>query len=112
MSQLLEMLHDFTSLPMPHTCVPYALALGVAGVSEWIADHLSGKPPKASLTGVRIAGASMTLNASKAMRELGLKPRPMHAALGAEIAWLYDRGLIHRPLAEPVLQALGTYRGS
>jgi dihydroflavonol-4-reductase len=111
MSRLLEMLHDFTSLPMPRTCVPYPLALGVAGVSEWIADHISGKPPKATLTGVRIAGASVTLNASKATRELGLKPRPMRAALGAEIAWLYDRRLIHRPLAKPVLQTLGSYRG-
>lgn len=110
MSRLLAMLHDFSGLPMPRIRVPYLVALGVAGVSEWIADHISGKPPKASLAGVRIAAASMPLDRSKAMRELEFEPHPIRAALGAEIAWLHDEGLILRPLAEPALRALEPYR--
>jgi dihydroflavonol-4-reductase len=110
MSHFLEMLHNLTGLPMPRTRVPYLVALGVAGVSEWIADHVSRKPPKASLAGVQIAGASVSFDSSKAMRELGLEPRPIRTALGAEIAWLYDQGLIHRSLPHPALQALESFR--
>lgn len=103
MSRLLEMLTGFTGLPMPRTRVPYLLALGIAGMSEWIANVITRKPPKASLAGVRIAGASGMCNISKAARELGFTPRPIHEALLAEIIWLYDHGFIHRPLARPVL---------
>jgi dihydroflavonol-4-reductase len=109
MSRLLEMLTGFTGLAMPRTRVPYLLALGIAGVSEWIADHVSRKSPRASLAGVQIAGASVICNISKAAGELGFKPRPVHEALGAEIAWLYEQGFIHRPLATPVLQELRSY---
>jgi dihydroflavonol-4-reductase len=72
MSHFLEMLHNLTGLPMPRTRVPYLVALGVAGVSEWIADHVSRKPPKASLAGVQIAGASVSFDSSKAVRDLDL----------------------------------------
>ena len=110
MSRLMEMLTDFTGLTMPRTRLPYLLALGVAGVSEWIADHISRKSPMASLAGVQIAGASGICDISKAVRELGFKPRPIYEALRAEIAWLYDHGFIHRPLASPVLQELESCR--
>lgn len=110
LSYLLEVLHELTGLPMPRTRVPYLVALGVASVSEWIADHVSRKSPKASLAGVQIAGASVSFDLSKAMRELRLEPHPVRAALGAEIAWLYDQGYIRRPIAEPVLRTLASSR--
>jgi dihydroflavonol-4-reductase len=110
MSHLLELLHELTGLPMPRTRVPYLVALGIAGVSEWIADHVSRKPPKASLAGVQIAGAAVTFDSSKAVRELGFEPRPVRTALGAEIAWLYDQGFIHRSLVEPALETLASFR--
>jgi dihydroflavonol-4-reductase len=109
MSRLLGMLTDFTGLAMPRIRVPYLLALGVAGVSEWIANHISRKSPKASLAGVQIAGASGVCNISKAVRELGLKPRPVREALQAEIGWLYDHGFIRRPLAQPMRQKLTSH---
>ena len=112
MSRLLETLTDFTGLPMPRTRVPYLMAFGVAGVSDWIADHIIRKPPKASLAGVQIAGTSRSFDISKTVRELGLEPRPVHGALGAEIVWLYDQGLIRRPLARPVLQKLESFRST
>lgn len=110
MSRLLLMLAEFTGLGMPRTRVPYLLALGVAGVSEWIADRISRKSPKASLAGVRIAGVSGICDSSKAVRELGFKPRPVRQALQAQIAWLYDHGFIHRSLPPSVLQELRSSR--
>jgi dihydroflavonol-4-reductase len=109
MSRLLQMLTDFTGLAMPRMRVPYLLALGVAGVSEWIANHISRKSPKASLAGVQIAGASGICNNSKAVRELGLKPRPVREALRDEIGWLYGHGFIRRPLAQPMRQKLKSH---
>ena len=110
MSRLLEMLTDFSGLQMPHTRVPYLMALGVACASEWFADHISRKPPKASLAGVQIAGTSRLFDLSRTVRELGLEPRPVPEALGAEVAWLYDQGLIRRPLTRPALQILESFR--
>jgi dihydroflavonol-4-reductase len=105
-SRLLESLHELTGLPMPRIRVPYLLALSVAAVSEFVADYLTRRPPKAPLTGVRIAGASMVFDCSKAKRELGLETGPVYEALGAEIACLSERGLIRRPLPTPALHAL------
>jgi dihydroflavonol-4-reductase len=110
MSRLLEMLNGLSGLPMPQIRVPFALALAFARVSEWTADYISRKSPKASVAGVRIAAASMALDCSRAGRELGLEPRPVRDALGAEIAWLHEQGLIHRPLPAAAVAALDSFR--
>ena len=48
---------------------------------EFIADHVTNKPPAATLEGVHIALRSQALSIDKARRELGYAPRPIGAAL-------------------------------
>lgn len=98
LSEVLAIVEDLTGLAMPKVTIPYALALAVAGVSELYADLISRKPPKASITGVQLAGAGMRIDTAKAIAELGYSPSPLREALAESVAWLAQQGLIRRPL--------------
>jgi dihydroflavonol-4-reductase len=98
LSQVLAILSELTGLRMPRTRIPYPLALTVAAISEFVADNFTRRPPKASLTGVRLAGTTMTFDSTRATRELGLHPRPAASALAAAVAWLQADGRVHRSL--------------
>jgi len=91
MSHLLEVLRGLTGRPMPTRQIPYSLALGVAHVSEWWAA-LTGKPPEATVTGVRIAGSPMRFDNTKARQDLGFTVRPLEDSLTDAIAWFAENG--------------------
>ena len=91
MSRLLERLHGLTGRRMPKRQIPYSLALGVAHVSEWWAA-LTGKPPEATVTGVRIAASPMRFDNTKARQDLGFSVRPLEDSLIDAIAWLGENG--------------------
>lgn len=107
LGQFLDHVHELTGLPMPRLKVPYWLALGIAAVSEFAADHLTGRAPVAPLTDVRLARILLTVDCDKARRELGLPQRPVKSALADAIAWLGQRGLVRRHVA-PFDAAAGT----
>jgi len=96
LSQFLELIHTATGLSAPKMHVPYWLAHSIGAVSEFIADHVTGKPPIAPLTGVRLARTPLIVDCSKAVRELGLPQRPIAGALGDAITWLEDQSLVTR----------------
>jgi dihydroflavonol-4-reductase len=98
LSELLGLLEELSGLTMPKRRVPYALALLAAQVSEFVSDRITGRPPKAPLTGVRLAGHPVKLDASKAMRELGLPQTPIRLALTKALLWFEREGLLERPL--------------
>ncbi|HET7851088.1 MAG TPA: NAD-dependent epimerase/dehydratase family protein [Pseudolabrys sp.] len=66
--------------------LPGAVALGAAALMEWSADHVTRRPPPATVEGVRIALRSAPLAIDKARRELGYSPRPVEAALRETVA--------------------------
>ncbi len=94
--ELLALLGDLTGLPMPTRQVPYWLAYSVSLVQEFMADHLTHRPPAAPLTGVRLAGSPMRFSHAKAQEELGFSGRPMRESLADAIAWYQKRGLLKR----------------
>jgi dihydroflavonol-4-reductase len=98
LGDLLEKLRLLTGLPMPRTRVPYALALASAVVSEGIAA-VTGKPPMAPLTGVRLARTSMAFDSGKARGELGWSCRPLEESLRDAIDWMSGRRLLRHPVA-------------
>jgi dihydroflavonol-4-reductase len=85
---LLEILSEMTGVPVPRWRVPYPLALAVALASELVADHLTGRPPKATLTGVRLTRRTMHFDASRSLGALGLVPRPVRLSLADAVGWL------------------------
>ena len=82
---VLRLLEELTGLSMPRTSIPYWTALAVSAVSEFVSDYVSGRPPIAPLTGVRLARTPMVFDCSKAVRELGLPQRPVRGALAEAI---------------------------
>ncbi len=85
---LLGHLSDLTGVAVPRCRVPYAMGLAVAAFSELWADHVTGRPPKATLTGVRLTRRTMQFDPSQSLAELGLQPRPVRQSLADAVAWL------------------------
>ena len=94
MARLLAELNRQTGVVMPKLVLPYAVALAAGVVDTRLVAALTGNPPKAPLTGVRLAGRRVSFSSAKAERELGWKPEPFEAAIAAALAWLRERGLI------------------
>ena len=93
---LLGVLSELTGVPVPRWSVPYPVGLAVAFASEWVADHVTGRTPKATVTGVRLTRRTMHFDASRSLAELGLVPRPVAESLADAVAWLRDSGRILR----------------
>ncbi len=85
---LLQCLSEQTGVPVPRWRVPYALGLAVAFVSEVWADRVTGRTPKATITGIRLTRRTMHFDASRSLAELGLAPRPVRQSLAEAVAWL------------------------
>jgi dihydroflavonol-4-reductase len=91
---LLGYLSELVGRPVPRWNVYYPLGLAVAYASELWADRVSGKPPKATVTGVRLTRRRMTFDASASLRELGLAPRPARRSLAEAVEWLRAVGQV------------------
>lgn len=92
LSDWLRILGKETGQPLPRWRIPYLLALLAAGISEAWADHISGKMPLATLTGVRLTRRSMFFDPSVSLHELGLQPRSIHVAAHDAITWYRSQG--------------------
>lgn len=97
MSGLLALLAEISGRPVPRLRIPYWLAYAYSAVDEFVADRITGKPPRAPLTGVRLARHAMHFDNSRALAELGLQPRPLRRALTDAVAWFRNEGLLPEP---------------
>jgi dihydroflavonol-4-reductase len=91
---LLSILSEMTGVPVPRWRVPYPVGLAAAWLSELWADRVSGRPPKATLTGVRLTRRTMHFDASRSLAALGLTPRPARQSLADAVDWLRQTGQI------------------
>ena len=104
LGELLQLLEEITGLAMPKFHVPYWVALSAGVVSEFTADYITHRPPKAPLTGVRLARHPMHFNSDKAINELGFPQSSVRQALIDEVRWLMNEGLVRRniPLQQEI----------
>lgn len=91
MHDLADLVTGITGEPAPRFTVPISVALAAARVEGVIAD-LTGNPPKAPLTGVRLAARRCLFDNAKAISELGFAPRPIETCVEEAIAWMRDAG--------------------
>ena len=94
LSEWLAMLGKASGRVPPRRTVPYAVALGVAWLSERWADHVSGSMPLATVTGVRLTRRSMHFDPSASLAELGLEPRSIEQAALDAVNWYRQQGWI------------------
>ncbi len=99
LSELLDLLSEVTGRRINRARrIPYALAQAAAWVDETLADLVTHRPPRAPLTGVRLAGVPAVFDSAKAQRDLGLPQSPIREALRDQLLWMRARGWITRPL--------------
>jgi dihydroflavonol-4-reductase len=91
---LFEHLGRLTGVPVPRWKVPYPMGLAVAAISELWANHVTGRMPQATLTGLRLARRLMHFDPSRSLAELGLTPRGLDQSLADAVAWLQSAGLL------------------
>jgi dihydroflavonol-4-reductase len=68
--------------------IPAKIALATAAVMEFVADHVTHRPPAGTVEGVRIALRSQSLSFEKSRRDLGYAPNPIGPALRETVASL------------------------
>lgn len=93
-SGLLERLEEITGRTMPRWRIPYRAALLAGAVGELVADHVTGRPPSATVAGVRLARARARFDPEASRRRLGLSVRPLRETLTETIGWFRDEGLV------------------
>jgi dihydroflavonol-4-reductase len=94
LASLLEILSEFSGVPVPRWRVPYPVGLAVAYLSEFWADHVSGESPKATVTGVRLTRRTFHFEPARSLDALGLAPRPLRQSLADAVSWLRQSGQI------------------
>ncbi|GJL92039.1 NAD-dependent epimerase/dehydratase family protein [Hyphococcus sp.] len=94
MTRLLAMIAKNTGRPAPQSKMPYWVALAAGAVDTKVVSAITGKPPKAPLTGVRLAGRQVSFSSEKAAKELGWRASPAEPALAAMMEWAQEKGLL------------------
>lgn len=94
MSEFLGLVGSVSGQRMPRRTIPYAVALASAGVMEGL-SLLTGKPPKASLEGVRLAKRLKRVPDDPA-ETLGVPQWPLEPMLVDAIGWLENEGYWRR----------------
>jgi dihydroflavonol-4-reductase len=92
--ELLEAVGGICGIKPPRLRVPYSAGLAVAYVSQIVSDHLTGREPSASITGVRLTRRMAHLDCTRAKRELGFQPGSVQEALSDAVDWYRQAGWI------------------
>ena len=104
MDELLATLAELTGIPAPRIALPLPLLQLVGRVNEWLSDHVTGRPPVATLEAALHARDSRYASIEKARRELGYAPRPARTVLAKAICWFASEGYCKPEVAERVLR--------
>ncbi len=90
--EIFELLGRITGIRPPRLKVTPGLILPLARFAEWMADHMTGRPPLVAVDAVRMARKTMFFDCAKAIRELGLPQSPIEGALGRAVQWFQANG--------------------
>ncbi len=94
MRDLLAMIAASSGRPAPTMRLPYWVALAAGAVETKLVAAVTGAPPRAPLTGVRLAGRQVSFSSEKAFRELGWRADPVEPALRRTMDWFRAGGLL------------------
>lgn len=93
LEQMLGRLSALSGLPAPRVKIPYAVAYGFAMGAEAIARTVTHRPPRASLTEVRMARKKMFFAIAKARSELDYEPTAVDDGLRRAIEFFHRVGM-------------------
>jgi len=90
--EIFEVLGRIAGMRPPRVKISAAAILPLAHLSEWIADHLTGRPPLVAVDAVRMARKRMFFDPGKAVRELGMPQSAVEDALAGAVRWFRTNG--------------------
>ena len=93
MEEIIGTVAEVSGLPKLKMKIPNFFILTIATFSE-IFSSLTGKPPMIPKNGVKTLQAKLTVDSSKAKRELGAKFRPISETLANEVNWYRENGFV------------------
>jgi dihydroflavonol-4-reductase len=111
--QVLRIMAHVSGRRTPRLAINGRLAEVTAGILEFVADHVTRRPPSGTAEGVRIARRAEALSIEKAQRELGYSPGPVEPVLRETIAHLLGSGHNQaewEPASSPGAQSFNTSR--
>lgn len=88
LADILTLVAEIVERPPPRVRLPHNVVLPIAHVAERVA-RLTGKPPRVTVDGVKLAKKRMFFSHARADRELGYQARPARDALADAVAWYY-----------------------
>lgn len=94
MRAILQMLADYSGLPMPSYQFPRGLALTAGVASELIQGRLLRREPRVPLEAARMSATRMIFSDERARSEIGYTSRPAREAIEASARWFADKGYI------------------
>lgn len=96
LSHLLARLEALSGVAMPKSKVPGSVAQAFAYADEFVATRLTGKPPKAPLTGVKLARRPIQFDMQAARDVLPAPRYSLDDTLGDLLNWFETEGLWRR----------------
>jgi dihydroflavonol-4-reductase len=93
LGHVLALLGEVSQLPPPRIKIPYAVAF-LAGAFGEAWGRVSGREPRASVDGVRMAGSPMRYDSRKAVKELGLPQTALRVAMEEAVSWFRTHGYV------------------
>ena len=93
--QTFALLERISGVPAPKKRIPYWLAHRIAEISEFGA-YFTGKPPRATFAGVRMAKHKMWFDSGKTIRELGLPQTSPEQAFADAVTWFRANGYVKK----------------
>lgn len=92
MAELISTIERIAGVKGPRARLPFAVAYAAGVVDTLLVSPLTGKAPRAPLTGVRLAARPVSFSSEKAARELDWRADEFEPALTRAIAWLRETG--------------------
>jgi dihydroflavonol-4-reductase len=94
LKEVLQIVAQVGGVKSPRFRIPYGVAYTYALLDTFVADHVTKRPPAASVTAVRLAAHYMYFDASRAVRNLGLPQSPIENALADAVSWFREHGYV------------------
>jgi dihydroflavonol-4-reductase len=89
LQHLASLIAEISGTKAPNMKVPLNVAL-LAARAEAVVSRLTKRPPKAPLTGVRLAARPVRFSSAKAREKFGFAPRPVVEVLSETVRWLME----------------------
>lgn len=94
LAEVFKMLEEISGVRAPRIRIAYPLLLGLVYFEELLSYYLLKKKPIMPSEGVKFCRMSITLDNSKAVRELGFTTTPIRETLAKAVNWYRENGYI------------------